>query len=76
MRHLELWLHGAIFLNRSHYPEKASDFGFKGATAPRFGPSDVLCIYSNEHLRNGISDTFDMKSKYFGPVIPKKPKNF
>ena len=47
-----------------------------------------LSIFSNEHqkvppvnhrqkcLINGICGTFDMKSNYFGPVIPKSQESF
>ena len=71
--------------DRIHYPDRASALDFKETTAPRFSQSDVffLSIFSNEQqqvppvnhkqkcLIKRICGTFDMKSNYYGPVIPK-----
>ena len=72
---------------RSHYQEKASASDFKDSPILRFCHSDaVLSIFSNEHQNvlpvnhqqkcviTGICSTFNIKSNYFGPVIPEKPK--
>ena len=68
-------------------PSGKRPLDFKDASAQRFGRSNVfLFLFSNEHqkvppvnyqqksLINGIGGTFDIKSNYFGPVIPKKLK--
>ena len=56
---------------------------FKDASAPQFGHSCVFfCLFIppvNHHincLRNGICGTFELKSNYFGPVMPTKLKKF
>ena len=71
-------------------PERGSASDFKDAATPKFTHNDVVCdlFLVNEHenlppvshqqkcLTNGFRGTFDMKSNYFGLMIPKKRKSF
>ena len=79
-----------MYITRSNARRAASVSDFKDVTVPQFGHSDVvfcsICSkerqkvspvnHQQKRLLNGICGTFDIKSNYFGPVIPKKLKKF